>query len=403
MELKLGQRFEAVSKLIELISPTVANVGLSPIKEMAMRSAAVEGAVSLAWGLPSFRTPTHIRTAVADALDNDPEIGKYALPDGLPAFRAAIVRHHLKQTGIAVDAARNVLVTAGNMEGLSVLFRVLIDAGDEIVLTDPGFASHYQQITLRGGRPVPWALDQNNSWDLDVDALPDLITDRTKAIVLVNPSNPTGAIFDRESLLAVGEIARARNLLILIDDPYSSFTYDKAEQYFHLSSETSLRDHVAYLFSFSKAYAMSGWRLGYMIIPEFLKADALKVHDATVICAPRISQLAGIAALEANPTHLAAFTRILGRRRTLICERLDRLSHVFQYIRPEGAYYVFPRILAEHNNSVEFAHQLLDEAKVAVTPGSAFGPSGEHHVRMAYCVDEDAINVAFDRIEERYR
>jgi len=391
-----------MSELTRLISPTVANVGLSAIKEMAMKSAAVEGAASLAWGLPSFRTPAHIRTAVADALESDPEIGKYALPDGLPALRAAIVRHHQERTGIAVDPARNVLVTAGNMEGMSALFRVLIAPGDEIVLTDPGFASHYQQVTLCGGRPVPWALDEDDSWGLDVDALSALITDRTKAIVLVNPSNPTGVIFDRDSLLAIGEIAAARNVLILLDDPYSNFTYEQATDFFHLAAEESLREHLAYLFSFSKSYAMSGWRLAYMIIPEFLKADALKMHDATVICAPRISQVAGLAALESGPIHLEAFRRTLSARRTLICERLDRLGHVFQYIRPDGAYYVFPRILVEHDDSVEFAHRLLDETKVAVTPGSAFGPSGEHHVRMAYCVDEETINLAFDRIEERY-
>ncbi len=391
-----------MSDLTHLISPRVTAVGLSAIKEMAMRSAAVEGTASLAWGLPSFRTPAHIRAAAVDALENDSEVGKYALPDGLPRFRDAIVRHHFERTGIAVDPSRNVVVSAGNMEGLSVLLRVLLDPGDEIVLTDPGFTSHYQQVTLRGARPVPWALDEDNGWCLDVAALPGLITERTKAIILVNPSNPTGTIFDREALLAVGEIARSRNILIVVDDPYSNFTYEYADRFFHLAAEASLREHLAYLFTFSKCYAMSGWRLGYMVVPESLKADAVKVHDSTMICAPRIAQAAGIAALDAGLIHLEEFTRILAARRTLICERLDRLSHVFHYVKPQGAYYVFPRILVEHENSVEFAHRLLDETGVALTPGAAFGPNGEHHVRMAYCVDEATINLAFDRIEARY-
>jgi len=392
-----------MNDLTRLVVPRVRAVGLSAIKDMAMRSAAVEGAASLAWGLPSFRTPAHIREAARAALDGDPDVGKYALPNGLPELRDAIVRHHRERTGRSVDPARNVLVSAGNMEALSVLLRVLVDPGDEIVLTDPGFTSHYQQVALRGGHPVPWALNEAGGWQLDVDALNGLISDRTKALVLVNPSNPTGTVFNRASLLAVGEIARARDLLIIIDDPYSNFIYDDAARFFNLAGEKSLSEHLIYLFTFSKSYAMSGWRLGYMIVPESLKADALKVHDATMICAPRIAQAAGIAALEAGPVHLAEFNRVLGARRNLICERLDRLAHVFQYTKPDGAYYVFPRVLVPHEDSVEFAHRLLDETGVAVTPGSAFGPSGEHHVRMAYCVDEAVINLAFDRIEARYR
>jgi len=144
---------------------------------------------------------------------------------------------------------------------------------------------------------------------------------------------------------------------------------------------------------------MSGWQLGYMILPPQLKKEALKVHDATLICTPRISQIAGIAALQGEPKHLAEFEKILGVRRDLILDRLDRIPQVFEYIKPEGAYYVFPRIKVAHENSYEFAIKLLNEAKVTVTPSSAFGSSGEHHVRMAFCVSEEQINLAFDRIE----
>jgi aspartate/methionine/tyrosine aminotransferase len=139
-----------------------------------------------------------------------------------------------------------------------------------------------------------------------------------------------------------------------------------------------------------------------MVVPEHLKRQAVKLHDLTMICTPRISQLAALAALEGGQLHLAKFEAILNRRRSLICERLDRVPRVFQYARPEGAYYVFPRIVAAHRDSVDFSLRLLEEARVTVTPGSAFGPSGEHHVRMAYCVEEDVINTAFDRIEARF-
>jgi len=382
------------------ISHSVAHIEISAIKEMAMRSARVADAASLTWGVPSFRTPEPIRRAVERELEDDPEIGKYALPDGLPALRRAVVETHRAATGIAVDPDANVVISAGNMQGLNALFHAVIDPGDEIIVTDPGFASHFQQIRLCGGVPAFWPLDRAAGWCLDLDALPDLITERTKAIVLVSPSNPTGSIFPEAALRRVGEIALERDLLILLDDPYCHFTYENAGRYFNLSAVPELADHLAYLFTFSKTYAMSGWRLGYIILPEFLKRQVLKVHDATIICTPRISQVAGLAALTGDPAHLVEFETILARRRSLICDRLDRLSHVFQYSKPEGAYYVFPRIVAEHTDSRSFALDLLHKARVTVTPGRAFGPSGEHHVRMAYCVDDETINMAFDRMEE---
>ncbi len=367
-----------------------------------MRSARVEGAASLAWGLPSFRTPEHIRRAVTAQLAADPDIGKYALPDGLPALRKAVAKEHLASTGIAADPERNVMITAGNMQGLNALFHAIIDPGDEIIVTDPGFASHFQQIRLCRGEPVYWRMDESQGWRLDVDALPGLTTDRTKAIVLVSPSNPTGKIFSEAELRRVGEIAKAHDLLILLDDPYRHFTYENQGKYFNLASVADLSERIAYLFTFSKAYAMSGWRLGYMILPEHLKRQVLKVHDATIICTPRISQVAGIAGLTEEPVHLREFAQTLSRRRSMICERLDALPHVFQYARPEGAYYVFPRIVADHENSVAFSIKLLVEAKVTVTPGSAFGPTGEGHVRMAYCVDDEIIEKAFDRLDKYY-
>ncbi len=367
-----------------------------------MRSARIPGAASLTWGLPSFRTPAHIRAAVAAALESDPDIGKYALPDGLPALRALAARHYRDTTGMIVDPDTGVIVTAGNMQGLNALFHTIIDPGDEVIVTDPGFASHFHQIRLCGGEPVHWAMDESRGWALDVDALPRLINERTKGIVIVSPSNPTGNIFSEAQLRRIGEIARGAGLLLLIDDPYSSFVYENRERFFNIASIPELAGNLAYLFTFSKCHAMSGWRLGYMVVPQTLKGEVLKVHDATLICTPRISQIAGIAALSAPPTHVAEFESVLAARRALICQRLDALPHVFAYTRPEGAYYVFPRILVEHENSIDFAIRLLEESKVAVTPGSAFGPTGEHHVRMAYCVDEDTINLAFDRIEQRY-
>lgn len=391
-----------MSFITDIVSRYVHESQVSAIKEMAMRSATIEDAVSLTWGLPSFQTPEYIRQGVKLFLDDDEDAGKYTLPDGLLALREWVVRVHYQKTGREVDANKNVMINSGNMQGLNTLFHTMLDPGDEIILTDPCFASHIQQIVLFNGTPVYWKLDEANGWQLDIDKLPSLITDKTQAIVLVSPSNPTGKIFSKEDLLAVGRIAKQNNILVIIDDPYSDFLFENSDAYFNLASVEEFKDHVVYLYSFSKAYAMSGWRLSYTVMPEELKVEAMKVHDATMICAPRISQLAGIVALSEESNHKQIFQEILLSRRKLIEQRLNNVPHVFEYQKPEGAYYVFPRILVEHKTSREFSIDLLNNAKVAVTPGSAFGPSGEAHVRMAYCVDDDSINLAFDRIEQYF-
>lgn len=384
------------------VSDRVATLSMSAIKEMAMRSARVEGAASLAWGLPSFETPEYIRRGVIERLAGDPDIGKYALPDGLRSFRQAVARRHLDETGVAVDADDHVMITAGNMQGMHSILQVITNPGDEIILTDPCFASHIQQVRMAGGEPVFWPLDEAHEWSLDVARLEALISDKTRAVVIVSPSNPTGKIFSEHKLRRIGALAQRHDFLILIDDPYSLFQYENREKYFNLASEPVLFDQIVYLYSFSKSYAMSGWRLGYMVLPSMLKQQVMKVHDLNMICTPRISQLAGLVALQGEARHLSEFEAVLARRRDLVCERLDRMGQVFDYHRPEGAYYVFPRIVTEHKDAFDFCLKLLDQGRVTLTPGSAFGPGGEHHVRMAYCVSDDTINLAFDRMEDYF-
>lgn len=390
---------QSTQPIVEMVASRSQNLAMSAIKEMSILSAKVSGAASLAWGLPSFRTPAPIREAVARALETDPGIGMYALPGGLPDLCAASAQEHETRTGVLRDPEKHIAITAGNMQGLNTLFHVIVDPGDEVIVTDPGFVSHISQIRFNGGKPVFWKTREDRGWEPDIKKLTGLIGPRTKAIVLVNPSNPTGHIMSKDTLLKVAEIASRCGLLIILDDPYSHFTYENRARFFNLATASQYADHIVYLFTFSKAYAMSGWRVGYMIVPGALRAEIVKVHDLTMICTPRISQIAALAALENEPTHLAEFENVLSRRRTLICERLDRLSHVFQYVRPEGAYYVFPRLISATENAEQFSRRLLQEARVTITPGSAFGSLGEHHVRMAYCVEDDTINLAFDRME----
>jgi aspartate/methionine/tyrosine aminotransferase len=381
------------------VSDRAASLRLSGIKEMAMLSAGVEDAASLAWGVPSFKTPDYILAGVIDRLEHDQDIGKYALPDGLAELRRLVSRKHMLDTGISANADEHVMITAGNMEGVYSLLQVITNPGDEIILTDPCFASHIQQVSICGGKAVFWCLDENNAWSLDIDSLSTLISRKTKAIIINSPSNPTGRIFSKANLLTIGELAKTHGFLVVLDDPYSQFTYENKDKYFNLASQIDLFENIVYLFSFSKAYAMSGWRLGYMILPASLKKQLIKVHDLNLICASRVSQAAGIVALSGDAHHLHDYQAAFARRRELICKRLSALPHVFDYNKPQGAYYVFPRILMQHRSSREFCLELLEKARVTLAPGSAFGPSGEHHVRMAYCVAEETINLAFDRLE----
>lgn len=375
---------------------------MSAIKKMAILSAGVPGAASLAWGLPSFRTPETIRMATKTALMQDPTAGMYTLPAGLPELLEACAAEFENRFGRCVDPERNIVISAGNMEAMNTLLNVLVDPGDEIVVTDPGFVSHIQQIAKCQGTPVFWPMDEENGWELDATVLPGLVGPKTKAIILVNPSNPTGRLFSEHTLRATAEIARKNGILVIFDDPYGQFVYGDGSEVTNLAALTEYADNVVYMYTFSKAHAMSGWRVGYMIVPESIRNDVAKIHDLNMICTPRISQIAALAALHGDQAYVKEFRTTLDRRRSLICERLDRLPHVFSYARPDGAYYVFPRVLVGKDTSEEFARQLLFETKVAVTPGSAFGPSGEHHVRMAFCVDSDTINLCFDRLEQRF-
>lgn len=381
------------------LASDVAQMEMSAIKEMAMRARTVEGALSLTWGLPSFATPTPVLSAVSAALPIDPDIGKYTLPNGLPELRQRAAEDFAKRSGRQIDPETQAIVTAGNMEGVKTLLRSLITPGDEVIVTDPCFASHLLQIKLSGGRPVFLPLDEEEGWQPAIDQLSDLITVRTKAFLLVTPNNPTGTLLTRKNLEDIGALAEAHDLLVIIDDPYSAFVYESAESYADPAALAIMSDRLAYLFTFSKVYAMSGWRIGYMVLPEGLAPHVLKVHDATMICAPRISQVAALAALSDPALPPPDFKQILDARRELICERLDQVPQLFSYVRPQGAYYVFPRIEGTQESSKAFSIRLLKETGVVVTPGSAFGPSGEGHVRMAYCVDEETIDGAFDRIE----
>ena len=243
-------------------------------------------------------------------------------------------------------------------------------------------------------------------WKLDIEGFKKAVTKKTKAIVVCNPMNPTGAVFSEEELKALAELALDRDLFIVADEAYDFLVYDNYP-HFSLASIPELKKNLIACYSFSKMYCMTGWRVGYMVASSRIIDQVLKVHDAFAICAPTVSQYAALAALRATngrdgegDQFIRDLVAALASRREITCSRLDKLSHLFAYEKPKGAYYVFPRIALPGLSSVDLSLKLLYEAKVITVPGSGFGPTGEGHVRLSFGATENELEKAFDRIEE---
>ena len=391
---KIGKTFTS-----EKISRRVQGMAVSAIKEMSLLAMEIPNTVNLAWGLPSFETPLHIRKRIAEELLSNPTIGKYAPPPGLPGLKAKIAERLKEQKGVEVDPQKEIIITAGGMQALMMAWMTVLEPGDEVLIASPGFSSHYEQVYLAGGVPVAVPLVEEQGWRVDIDAYRRAVTENTKALVLVNPSNPTGSVVGEGELRAIAELALEQDLFVITDDPYEVYVYDDLDR-FHLLSIPELRKQVIACASFSKEFAMTGWRVGWILAEEGIINQMLKVQDSFVICAPMISQVASLIALEESYDPTLRMVEEMKHRREIICARLDRLSDLFSYQKPQGAYYIFPKILPEEmQNSVDFCVRLLRESGVVSVPGSAFGPTGEGHIRMSYCFTREEINEAFDRIE----
>ena len=388
------------------IARRVAQISVSAIKQMPVLASKVDGCVSLGQGIPSFATPPFILEAVIDALRTDEAIGKYSLQPGMPRLKEAIADRLRNAKGIQADPESELFVSCGAMEAIAATLSTVVERGDEVLLPSPNYSSHIEQILFAEGVPVFVPLIEEEGWKLDIDGFKNKLTSRTKAIVLCNPMNPTGAVFSKDELLALAEIAVSRGLFIIADEAYDFLVYDDLP-YFSLASIPELRDRLIACFSFSKMYCMTGWRIGYMVASPRVIDQVLKVHDAFAICAPTISQYAAYAALRATngrdgegDRFIKTLVKELSARRDVACARLDMLSHLFHYERPRGAYYVFPRIVPEGVGDMDLALRLLYEARVITIPGSGFGPTGEGHVRLSFGAAPEDLNRAFDRIEE---
>ncbi len=375
-----------------------AQLKLSPIKEMELAASRIPGVVSLAQGIPSFDTPEPIKAFVQQKIAEG-VCAKYSLTPGLPQLRELIAESLLRE-GMHYDAESEIIVTCGSIEGIAATLLTLTQPGDEVILPTPSYASYQEVVRLAGCTPRFAPLREEENFAFDLEAFERCLSSRTRAILYCNPNNPTGTVFSQAETLALIELAERHALFLIIDEAYKDFVYTK-EPYYSPAQLAAVRSWVVRVFTFSKAYGMTGWRVGYLHSDTRNTREILKVHDALVTCAPVVSQYAAIAALEYGETHIATFRHAFKERRDRTLEHLDVLSHVFDYQKPEGAYFVFPRvkdIVPRARDSRRLAFHILENAKVALVPGSAFGPSGEAHLRMNFGRDLADIDMAFERL-----
>jgi aminotransferase len=393
------------------------NVLISPIKEMEIRSSRIPGVVSLAQGVPSFDTPLCIKRKAIEMMEEG-KAARYSLAPGLLELREAI-EHKMAKSNIFYDFEKEIIVTAGSIEAITATLLALLEPGDEVMVLDPSYTSYQSAITTARAKPIFVPLDEKTGWSFDFEELEKRLSSRTRAILLCNPNNPTGTVFSREQLMKLAQFAEYHNLYILSDEVYRDFIYNE-DPYCSIAQFSSFRKRIIYIFSFSKAYAMTGWRVAYLAADAELTEKILGIHDALVTCAPVISQWGALAALEMADQDVAEFKAEFFKRKNIICDGFKKMPNWFSFVEPNSSYFIFPKISSElerkisleklgeeieikdyQENSLswKFALELLYEAKVAVVPGVAFGPSGENHIRLCFGRSKQDIEETMKRIK----
>ncbi len=383
------------------VSKRVTQIKKSAIHEMTRLSKQYDDVAFLSWAKPTSGTPQHINKASISAI-NKGLTGGYSQSDGLPELREEIAKKLNRDNKINACISE-IIVTVGAIEGLAATVMATIDPGDEVIMPTPTYSTHIQQVELASGNPVLIPLLEEKNFDLDIQAIKNAVTPKTKAIMYCSPSNPTGTVFSEKKLREIAKIALENNLTVITDEAYEYFTFDD-HKHFSIASIPEMKKNVVSVFTFTKSYAMTGWRVGYLHADEELIPQIKKAHIPFVICAPVVSQYAAIGALKGSQDCISEFRGHYLNTRDLMCERLDNLRSVFEYNKPSGSYLMFPKILGDQGkDSIEFSKKLLKDIQVSTTPGIAFGPTGESHIRLSFCVSEDIINKAFDRMDKYFK
>ncbi len=376
---------------------------LSPIKQIELAAAKIPGAISLAQGIPSFSLHPEIREYV-EAQIRRGACDKYSLTSGLQELREEIALT-LSSDGMLYDPDSEIIVTVGSIEAIAATLLAITTPGDEVIILSPTYTSYQGVIAMARCTPRFVPLDEDRNFDLDVDAIEAAITSRTKVIFYCNPNNPTGTVFSEESTRRLAALADERDLFIVTDEVYKDFYYVDLP---HTTPARipEVRARVIRVNSLSKAFAMTGWRCGFLHSDRSLVRQILPYHDALVTCAPVASQYAAIAALRAGDRISGYYKEEFRKRRDFVLSRLDRVSDLLDYQVPTASYFVFPRLkhtVPLAGSSVALAYDILEKAKVALVPGVAFGPSGESHLRISFGRDWPDLEAGCDRFEHYLR
>ena len=371
----------------EVLSQRVRQVKPSGIRKFFDIINTMPDVISLGVGEPDFVTPEHIRQAGIRSI----ELGhtRYTSNYGLLELREEIAAMLHRRYGLVYDPRTEILVTVGVSEGVDLAMRTIIDPGDEVISPDPGYVAYEADIIFAGGVPVPVPTYARYDFGVRADEIAAAITARTKMILIGNPNNPTGAVVPKAELEGIARLAIEHDLIVAIDEVYSRLVYET--EHVSIAAMPGMRERTILLDGFSKAYAMTGWRVGYVATPAHILEAMLKVHQYAIMCAGTAAQEAALEALRHGDVDVQAMHSDYARRRRMFVDGLNRIG--LPTCEPRGAFYAFPCISSTGMSDEEFAEKLLFEEKVAVVPGSSFGNGGNGYVRCAYCT-------AYDKLEE---
>ncbi|MEA5083401.1 MAG: aminotransferase class I/II-fold pyridoxal phosphate-dependent enzyme [Lachnospiraceae bacterium] len=377
------------------IANNINKMPSSGIREFFDVANMMEDAISLGVGEPDFETPWHVREAAISSIEKG--ITSYSSNTGMMELRVAIADYLEEKIDSKYSPEHQILVTVGASEGIDIALRAIIDPGDEILVVEPSYVSYKPCVTMCGGVAVPIVTKAEDEFRLTPQELEDGITKKTKAIILPYPNNPTGGIMEMDDLAAISKIIIEHDLLVISDEIYSELTY--GTRHASIASLPGMYERTIILNGFSKAFAMTGWRLGYAVGPEELIFSMNKIHQYIAMCAPTPSQFAGIEALVSKfrDDEVSAMRDAYDERRKLMVSRFREMG--LDCFEPRGAFYVFPSIQKTGMSSKDFCKELLYDQKVAVVPGTAFGECGEGFIRCSYAYSIEDIKIALERIE----
>ena len=348
--------------------------------------------ISLGVGEPDFQVDWNIREQAIYCIEKGAT--RYTSNQGLLELREEISRNLVKNQNIYYDPEREILITCGVSQALDLTLRAILNPGDEVLIIEPCYVAYKPLVIISYGKPVIVKTYEENSYKIDFDELRKRITDKTRAIIINYPNNPTGISFDKKELEELAEIANEFNLYIISDEIYDKLTYDKK----HISIARYIRERVIYLNGFSKAFSMTGFRIGYICCNENILKNILKIHQYSMLCAPTISQYAAIEALRNEDKILSKIIPEYKARRNYVYKRLNEMG--LKAVLPDGAFYIFPSIKTLGIDSEKFSERLLFEKRIAVVPGIAFGEDYNYNIRISYANSLEKLKVAMDRIEE---